>query len=175
MLCGWYLIKFCPGQYPMQPHWPLCNKINICWVDLTGITGALLGWKSHHYSIPFTAGSTLSSSGTRFTNRAAFPFMSSDRRWKRWQSSRCSSSPPAQELHQAFSPVQQQPCASRRGCQRQLGWTWCMMHRFMHLSHCSHIAQCVHCTVGFPCSKKSPVVATGECSWYGGITIANRE
>ena len=24
------------------------------------------------------------------------------------------------------------------------------------------IAQCVHCTVGFPCSKKSPVVATGE-------------
>ena len=23
-------------------------------------------------------------------------------------------------------------------------------------------AQCVHCTVGFPCSKKSPVVATGE-------------
>ena len=25
-------------------------------------------------------------------------------------------------------------------------------------------AQCVHCTVGFPCSKKSPVVATGECS-----------
>ena len=25
-------------------------------------------------------------------------------------------------------------------------------------------AQCVHWTVGFPCSKKSPVVATGECS-----------
>ena len=25
-----------------------------------------------------------------------------------------------------------------------------------------HNAQCVHCTVGFPCSKKSPVVATGE-------------
>ena len=24
-------------------------------------------------------------------------------------------------------------------------------------------AQCVHWTVGFPCSKKSPVVATGEC------------
>ena len=93
MLCGWYLIKFCPGQYPMQPHWPLCIKINICWVDLTGIKGALLGWKSHHYSIPFTAGSTLLSSSTRFTNRAAFLFMSSDRRWKRWQSSRCSSSP----------------------------------------------------------------------------------
>ena len=60
MLCGRYLIKFCPGRYPMQPHWPLCIKINICWVDLTGITGVVLGWKSHHYSIPFTAGSTLS-------------------------------------------------------------------------------------------------------------------
>ena len=36
-------------------------------------------------------------------------------------------------------------------------------------------AQCVHCTVGFPCSKKSPVVATGECSCYRGITIANGE
>ena len=23
-------------------------------------------------------------------------------------------------------------------------------------------AQCVHCTVGFPCSKNSPVLATGE-------------
>ena len=30
----------------------------------------------------------------------------------------------------------------------------------LQLSHAS--AQCVHCTVGFPCSKKSPVVATGE-------------
>ena len=36
-------------------------------------------------------------------------------------------------------------------------------------------AQCVHWTVGFPCSKKSPVVATGECSYYRGITIANGE
>ena len=36
-------------------------------------------------------------------------------------------------------------------------------------------AQCVHCTVGFPCSKKSPVVATGECSYYRGITIATGE
>ena len=36
-------------------------------------------------------------------------------------------------------------------------------------------AQCVHWTVGFPCSKKSPVVATGECSCYRGITIANGE
>ena len=35
--------------------------------------------------------------------------------------------------------------------------------------------QCVHWTVGFPCSKKSPVVATGECSYYRGITIANGE
>ena len=31
---------------------------------------------------------------------------------------------------------------------------------FQGNAHC--IAQCVHCTVGFPCSKKSPVVATGE-------------
>ena len=38
-----------------------------------------------------------------------------------------------------------------------------------------YIAQCVHWTVGFPCSKKSPVVATGECSYYRGITIANGE
>ena len=29
---------------------------------------------------------------------------------------------------------------------------------------CPTSAQCVHCTVGFPCSKKSPAVATGECS-----------
>ena len=46
-------------------------------------------------------------------------------------------------------------------------------------------AQCVHWTVGFPCSKKSPVVATGskkspvvatgECRYYRGITIATGE
>ena len=67
MLCGRYLIKFCPGRYPMQ------------WV----VTGAERGgraWGAHPH--PCAA---------------------------------------AQELHQAFSPVQQQPCASRRGCQRQLG------------------------------------------------------
>ena len=102
MLCGRYLIKCCPGRYPRQPHWPLYVKMNICLVDLTGITGALLGWKSHHYSIPFTAGSTLSSSGTRFTDRAAFPFMSSDRRWKRWQSSRCLTFSIAQDLSETF-------------------------------------------------------------------------
>ena len=28
--------------------------------------------------------------------------------------------------------------------------------------HDDYNAQCVHCTVGFPCSKNSPVLATGE-------------
>ena len=37
---------------------------------------------------------------------------------------------------------------------------------------CCSNAQCVHWTVGFSCSQKSPVVATGECSCYRGITIA---
>ena len=49
------------------------------------------------------------------------------------------------------------------------GGTSCL-HGFSGFS-----AQCVHCTVGFPCSKKSPVVATGECSYYRGITIVNGE
>ena len=39
--------------------------------------------------------------------------------------------------------------------------------------HCRvRTAQCVHCTVGFPCSQNSPVVTTGEYSRYRGITIA---
>ena len=51
------------------------------------------------------------------------------------------------------------------------------MEALLLTSHCRlihngenliHSAQCVHCTVGFPCSKKSPVVATGECSCYRG-------
>ena len=35
---------------------------------------------------------------------------------------------------------------------------------FLEISTFSHHcnAQCVHCTVGFPCSKNSPVLATGE-------------
>ena len=124
----------------MQPHWPLCIKINICWVDLTGITGALLGWKSHHYSIPFTAGSTLSSSSTRFTNRAAFLFMSSDRRWKRWQSSRCSSSPLRKNCTKLFHLFNSSPVPAAEGVSGN--WdepdVWCI--DLCTFSHCSHIA-----------------------------------